>query len=518
TNKYDLLVRKGLYVPAWQAEVDYMTNNTKASIQYVNIPYSSIADEDVTITDADLKDYISSHESKYEREETRNIEYVIYEVIPSKDDTETVRQFMLEQLEVFKTTNDDSSYLRLYSETREPPKYYSDEEIHPGPLTDTIFNCDSGTVIGPYLENGVFMMAKLMDTKEVPDSVSARHILFRVAQAEQYLPARNKIDSLAKAIEEGADFAEIAKEFSQDGSASEGGDLGWIYQGQMVAQFNDAIFYNMEIGQIKTVNSQFGIHIIELLEIKNPKPMVKLGYMISSVVASEETDHKSWAAGLDFSIKNKTIASFRKAAGSAIRSAENLAKNEINLLGLGTAREVIQWSFNQEVGDISDVKRVGDNYIVALLSTINEEGIPDLDEIRTEVQVEVMKEKKTELLNKQIQATNKSDIQALAAQFQKEVKSASDITFINPYITGVGSEPIVAATALGLKEKAISNAIRGETGVYFIMLESLTQPAPINDYSFNQKQLEKVFQGRASNLFDAVRKTADIVDNRYKFF
>jgi parvulin-like peptidyl-prolyl isomerase len=215
-TKYQNLIAKAIYVPKWQAEMDYNEKNTRASIQYVMIPYTTISDSAIKVTDEELQDYVNKHKEQFKQEESRQLDYVIFPVIPSKDDSVRVKKDIDEIYSKLIASPEDTNLIKLNSESGLDKFYYSNEKITSAFVKDTLLKVPIGTIIAPYFENGSYRIAKLMDRREVPDSVNARHILIRVEPGADTVAARKKIDSIYTAFLAGSSFDSLAMRFSDD--------------------------------------------------------------------------------------------------------------------------------------------------------------------------------------------------------------------------------------------------------------------------------------------------------------
>lgn len=519
-RKYLTLISKGMFVPKFQVENEYNNRYQTANIKYLLLPYSAIADSLVKFSDADLENYLKKHEGKFKQEESRSIEYVTFDINPTEKDTLMAEKYVKDQFEAFKSAENDSIFIKLNSDNYFDGSYLNKTQLE-SVMADTFFTADTGTFIGPYLDKNSFVIGKLIDRKMIADSVKASHILIKVAANENPELAQKIIDSLKNEAEKkDADFAKLAIENSQDdGSKINGGDLGWIKPGEMVAQFNNAIFYQGNEGDLLTVRTQFGWHLIKIFESKKTSMAVKVAFLTKKIVASGETERAMYAIANEFAGKNRTSDEFEKASSSnnlSKRKAEAVKKNDYNVIGIGTARDIIRWAFQSEKGTVSNVFAHDNKYVVALLNGVKNEGLPSVDDVRQELELEVKKEKKAEMLSEKMKGAT---MEGIAKQNNTEVRTANNISFASPFIAGVGAEPKVVGTIFGIKEKTISKPIGGNMGVFVVEVESVTAPDNKMDLSQYKKSMLTNLQSRAdNNLIEALKKNADIQDNRFLFY
>lgn len=521
-KKYQALVSKGFYVPKWQADNEFENRNQTASIKFLQIPYSSIDDKSVKISDNDLEGYLKAHSNRYKQEESRSIEYVAFDVKPSAEDTAKAEKIIVQQLEDFKKSDNDSVFIRLNSDEEFKGDYLTKSQLV-SMMTDSIFKSDTGKFIGPYQENGEFIVAKIAGKKLIPDSVKASHLLIKVEQGQNDEAAKHTIDSLKTLIQKGAKFDSITAKNSQDlANASRGGDLGWIKPGEMVPEFNSAIFYEGKEGDLMTVKTQFGWHLIRINQSKKSTPAVKIVFLKKKITASGQTERAIFAKANEFAGKYRTPEEFDKAATEqnlGKRKTEQIKKNDFMIMGLGQAREAIKWVYNSAKGDISNVFALEDKFVIVHIIGVKNEGIASVEDIRPELEIEVRKEKKAEIIGEKINKAKGVTIEEIAKAMDVEVKTSNNISFAGPFIPGIGQEPKVVGAIFGMKEKSVSKPIHGNTGVFVVFVETIL-PAPQNmDVTQYQKSLQTSYQQRADReIFETLKKSTDITDNRSKFY
>ncbi len=520
-NKYNGLVKKGLYIPKWQAEMEHFSESKTANIKYISIPYGDIGDEEISFDDNDLNEYIKRNKSQYKQEESRTIDYVAFDIIPSPEDTEKVSKWINNQLDPFQKADDDSLFVRLNSDEPFDNAYLRLDELTTS-MKDSLFKIDTGVVIGPYFEDGSYKLTKLLDRKKIADSVKVSHILLQYQDAPTFAQAQKDLDSLKKLVESGVDFAELARDNSRhEATASQGGDLGWVKPNELWKPFNDAIFFRATKGDLKIVNTQIGMHLVKVEESTPGSEAVKTANVVRTLSASSKTGRAVFSKANEFAGRNRNLEAVKAAAeeaGMVVKSAENIKKNANFVQGLGQTRDIVKWAYKASEGDVSKVFSVDDKYVVVILTSVQEEGQKPLELVRTEVEIEVKKEKKVAHVKDKISGTDGLD--AMASLFNQTVRSASNLTFTNPRSTEIGSsEPKLIATCLGLQQGEVSEPVMGTNAVFIATLESVNEPASLQDYSTKQRLLSTTFQSNVDfYLFDAMKEMADIEDNRFVFY
>jgi peptidyl-prolyl cis-trans isomerase D len=530
-QKYLNLVSKGLYVNKLEAKTDHWSKNKSVDIKYIGEKYTTIPDSSVSITDSDIEDYYKSHKEEYKQEESRDLAYVAFKVEPSQDDKQYAQEWIEEIKPEFESTDNIEQFLRINDpENPFDRKYYKENEL-PTNLAVFLFNAEIGEVYGPYLEDETYKLVKLLDTEYLPDSVKARHILKRPQSqnAEAYRKARNTIDSLKQLIEEGTDFAELAEEHSDDGTAEKGGDLGWFEQGQMVRAFNDTCFFG-SVGDIKVVESQFGVHLVEILDKAPDTLRVQYATLNRKIEPSKETRDNVYSEAARFAAKYNTGTRFEQGVseeGVIKKLANNIAPLEKNIAGLEQPRPFIRAAYKTGLNEIirdeqnNPVFELGDQFVVGKVTAIREEEYSPVEQVRSMITVEVTKEKKAGFIKSKFEEayTGANNIEAISANLGLEVKEASNIRFSSYQIPGLGFEPAVIGTALSLDENEISRPIEGRTGVYIVSAFNVKNLPETDDYSSSRKNLARSVRSRANyQVYDALKDKVEVEDKRSKFY
>ncbi len=538
------LAAKAIYVPSWQAQMIANDESKTRTAAYVKIPLDAIPDDEVTLEDQDYKAYLQEYGWKYKQdEEVRRLQYIVFEVKPTAKDSMKIRQKLEEDIAQFKTTSNDTLFIQNHNGTFDGA-YYKKSELSPL-VADTLFKMPVGEVYGPYVEADQYKAVKLLDRKVVPDSVRARHILIRVDQnssPQQISQAFATIDSLKQLIEEGkASFDSLALQFGQDGTAAKGGDLGFAAPGQMVKPFNDLIFFEAEPGKLYTVTTQFGLHLVEVTDRKfiNKDEAVKVGYISRYITPSQETQKTVQLKALELAESYKKWDELVKAAKQKypdikVQTSNPVKRNDYFISGLGggnTSRDMVRWAFGDDPnledpqpGDASPViyryqhpeRLYYEKFVVAGLKGIQKAGIPAVQEVKEEIEQDVLNWKKAQVIAERVKG--KSDLSSVAAQFQLQVDTAANVKFTASSVQGIGPEPKVIAAIFLTPLTSVSDPIIGDSGVFLVKpLEETPQPAMAVD-QVRRLQLTSLQSNVRARFMQALRKKARIKDYRANFF
>ncbi|WP_167617576.1 peptidylprolyl isomerase [Maribellus sediminis] len=528
-SKYANMVGKGLYVTTQEAENTLQASSKTVNFDYISLPHSTVSDDEISITEKDLKDYYNAHQEDYEQEQSRRIEYITYPVSPSADDYADAEKWINDIKSDFAETDDNVQFVNANSDVAFENVWEKRDDL-PENIATWIFDegAQVNDVFGPYPDGETFKLAKLHKSEMMPDSVEARHILLQVTTQAELLAAQALADSLKTMIEKGADFAQLARDNSVDqGSAINGGDLGWFQRGQMVKPFEDAAFNNKK-GEVTVVTSQFGIHIVQTTQLGKLTPQVQVAYLVRNVIASTKTYQNVYAKASEFAGNNTSREAFDAAIAEQklTKRVANVGENDRQIVGLENARQLVRSAYEAEENSIlqttqgSPIFELGDNFVIAVLVQVTEKGIAPLEDVKPRVELAVSKEKKAEVLVEKAKAalSGNSDLASVAAALDTEVKSANSINFNSFSIPGVGLEPAVIGTVTSLNVDQISAPIAGNNGVFVVVVTSETQN-PAGDIAAEQNRLAQTLNYRAAQqAFQAHRDAVEIVDKRSKFY
>ncbi|TAK49638.1 MAG: hypothetical protein EPO28_00505 [Saprospiraceae bacterium] len=536
------MVSKGMYTPGWMAEMISSDQNLLIDFNYVQVPFDEIENSEVTLEDADYKAYFEENKNQFIMdEETRKLEYIIFNVVPTPEDSAAIKDNITHLIDDFKTTKNDSLFVENNYGSLDAV-YFKKETLSTA-IADTIFQMAKGSVYGPYIDGSAYKAVKLLDKKVIPDSVKARHILRKANDQTTLVAAMKTIDSLKNLIETGvATFDSLAANFSQDPSnANKGGDLGFFGQGRMVKEFNDACFFNSVPGKLQSVVSKFGVHLIDVTDRKfgdKREESVKVAYISQEIVPSQSTQDNVREMALQMQETHPTIEDLRKAAtekGIDIETSPWLKKNDYASGSLSAgqgAREMIRWAFGVDpnvkvpkTGDVSpqvySLQNQGQffisKFVVAALQSIRPAGMPTYKDVKDEIEPLVINRKKGDIIKQRLQG--KTDLTTIANTFSTKVDTATNISFASAFLPNAGNEPKVVAYAFKVDLNQLSEPIVGNAGVFVI----LPTNKPIAPASPNIVQVRLTSQQSTrglirSRLMPAMRKKADISDNRSRFF
>jgi len=522
-QKYLTIVRNGLYVNSLEAADDYMAKNKLVNFKYVTTDYASIADDKVTLTEDDYKSYYDDHKNQFKnQQELRSIDYVAFNGSPSADDSAAVKASLAKLIPEFKSTPNDSLFVALNAETKANMAYQKKGVL--GKALDTVmFNSPNGTVYGPYFANGSFNIAKLIDARFSPDSVTARHILLNPTAEGGMDKAMAKADSLKKLIQSGKKtFADLAQANSSDKtSAVKGGDLGTLGRGAI--PFLDDALFNGKKGDLKIVNSQYGVDLVEVVNQKGSSKVVKVAIVDKPLTPSSKTQTTAYSKAQGFlaSLTKDNFDEVVKQQGLTKKTAADLTGTSSGAQGLDNARELVRWAFNDaSLGDFTDkVYSAGDQSIVAKLTEVKPVGILSLENVKKQIKPMVLNMVKAKMLTAKYEEALKSasTIDQLAEKTGSKVVPVENIVFANPVLPGAGQENKLVGSIFGSQPNKLSKPVEGDKGLYAYVIDSFTNPAPMTNALRQKEQLGQVLEQRAQGgILESLKDKASIKDYRAK--
>ena len=526
-EKYISLLSNSVYIPKWMAEKLNSDRSQVATISFVNLPYQTIKDSSITVSDAEIEKYLDSHKDLYEQPESRSISFVSFNAAANAGDSATLVQQVAGLKNEFATTKDIDGFLaRNGTETGYEDAYVLKSKLT-GARKDSLIAAPKDAVVGPYLDGSDYVLARLIDSKTMPDSVRARHILVAMIDQKTRQPimedstGKNKIDSIKSLIDHGQSFDSVAAHLSDDqGTRAKGGDLGYFPQGQMVKEFNDFSFSG-KTGDKKIVRTQFGFHYIEIMDQKGFEPAYKIAYLSKKIEPSTETDATASGAASQFAGESRNQAAFdaNGQKGNLKRqSAKDILPADFSIQGIGSNRSLVKWIYDSKLGEVSESFPVGDKYIVALVTEINTKGTMSVAKARASIEPILRNQKKAEILAKKIStAISLETVASLAGQ---TVYTGDTVSFASPYIPNIGAEPKVIGAAFdkSLVGKPVSAPIPGNGGVFVIKVETVSAKASldggVDQFRQNQVQMQESMIQRGA--LESLKKLANIKDNRSK--
>ena len=506
-DKYNTLVASSFNYSNVDATAAFEAKKV-ANISYVNQPYYTLADSLFTVSDSEINAYYNANINLYNNaEESRKLNYITFLVEPSASDFENIKTWIEGLYNEFSSSND---FVALCNQNSDQP--YSDIALSKNKIDSDFrefaFSGKAGETTLPRLYGNTYKMARIVETGiSAPDSIKVRHILVQT---------QAKADSILAALKAGADFAELAKNNSLAGTSQNGGELGWMSEGDFDAEFSKACFKGK-------VNKAFSfpfsgmVQVVEITEATKPVQKVKLCVLARKVEASSQTYGIIYNNASQYLANNTTAEAFVDSA----KAEQGLFLRTIQLTGADNAvadlkdsRQIVRWAFQHKAGEVADqVFECGDRFVVAMLAEVNPKGNKSLESVKSDVKLAVMNAKKAESMIADMQAklAGSDDISVLG-----QVKTADNATMNSAFIPGIGREPKVAGAIPSLITDGGIKYVAGNNGVYVLKLNNAPAAGEINiQYEINNLSSRTPYQ---MMIFEALKNQSEVEDNRVNFY
>jgi peptidyl-prolyl cis-trans isomerase D len=525
-TKYDELLGKSTYITRAEAERAYQKENESADVEYLYIPYYSVTDSLVSPSDAELRNYFNENIEEYKTDASRTISYVSFELLPSGEDSTYIREEIEELKKEFSNVEDDSAYARLNSDRSNSYKTYPIAQL-PKILASNTNILKDGDVIGPFIEDGAYILYKTSKIYEdTISSIKASHILIEAEDDSDAADANAKKEAreVLQKARSGQDFAELAKDYSDGPSATRGGDLGWFKEGQMVNEFNEAVFAKSGTGVInELVKTEYGYHIINVTEEKTAKTY-DIATIHRDILPTESTRDNLYRKADLFAASNKNYAEFSAAAKEQIynvRTSGKMSPSQRSIGTLGAARPIVRWAFTDaSVGKVSEVFETDTHFVVAVLTNKSEKGEAEFEDVRALVSRAVKEDLKGEKIKEKLSGLSGS-LSEIASSYGADanVYSSSDVKISSNSLPNVGQAPAVIGTIFGIELNTQSQPLEAKNGIVILNVLNRTPAPEVADYNSYKDQLAQSRRNNVSfEIKSAIEEKADIVDERYKFY
>lgn len=536
-SKFTTLVNKSVYVPKFILDNDAAQRESYANIEYVQVPFNTVADADVKPTDEELKKYLQDHKAQFTtKQNARSISYVMFNVKPNAADSAKILGEITAIKDEFASTSNEEdiiNFIGLNSDQQQMPAYLTREQLNAFPNAEEIWTAPTGTVVGPINTPNGYTLTKTMSKATYPDSVKVRHILVRTAQGTQptldSTAAKARIDSVATLVKSGVPFDTLVQQYSNDeGSLQTKGEYTFTLaqKSGISKEFGDFAF-NGAPGSSKVVyvsNSTYsGYHYIEVLEAKNPTTVAQVAVVTKELSPSSEAFSEAYAAANTFTTKADNAETFNTAAKELNvnpMSANGLDKNSSVISGLGSSRDLVKWAYDAKMGDVSNIFTIGEKYIVAKLTGIQQAGVAALtDENRPSIEYFVMNEKKAKAI---VEKHKDATLATLATTYNTPISTADSVNQLQTYIPGIGDEPKVSGYIFGkqVKPNTTSPGLKANNGVFYVNVKN-TFKVPLGERNepMERKMLQSQIEANISNaVITNLREAYKIEDKRGDFY
>ena len=520
-TKYDNLIAQSTYYNSLDAEAEYFNTSSQIDLAYFYIPFFAVSDTLFDVSTNEMRSYLNKNKSDYNQDETRSIDYAFFSVQPSAEDSTFFENEINDIRSNLMSSNiiDDSTYAVINSDSFNPYIKYNPDEL-PADLVGE----DVGFITEPTYENGSISIKKLSKIdQDAQEKARAKHILLRFDDSNKST-VRTEANRILNLLRSGSDFEETARTYSQDGSASNGGDLGWFTDGMMVKPFQDAVFSRRRSGLIpRIIETDFGFHIINVTY-----PKTRTSYFVANIskdiLPSDNTRNNIYRSAelfkLDIKSTDDVFSDYLKENNIIGGNISDIDKNSTEVGTIPNARNVILWSYSDDryVGEVSDVLETDEGYIVAQINEMKDEGTKKLDEVENSIKRRIIDEKKYEYLKEIL--VDYSSLQDLKDNSGLgDIYRSSGISMTENSLSNVGFSPESIGTAFSMQEGELTRPFKIDGGVIVLGLESKVLADTLSNYDDYRNTLIQTNRFNVPlKIDDAIKHFSDIEDDRYKFF
>ncbi len=492
-------------------------NNTTADVEFVMIPLGYEDDSTIVVSDNEIKEYYNNHKNFFKQQASRDIEYVVYEVTPSAKDIEETKTEITELYEEFASAENMKSFLLKNSD-----RPYSEYWFKKGELTSFSSELDNfvwegKTEVSEVISaNDNFYMARVMDSKMVPDSAFVKHILLQGTTADQVA------DSLLTVLKKGENFSNVAALHSADqGSAANGeiGSIGWMTQSYLIPGF-EGVFLAKK-GEPFIIKTQYGTHIVLVSDKTAPVAKKQVAILEKEILASRETFADYYNKANQFATAAAgSYENYRKAVdtlGVYSHPVNGMPEGADRLGAIENTKEVTRWAFDNKEGKVSNIITVDNNYfIITTVKGIHEEGYATLDEVSSVIKETLYAEKlaanKKAEVAKKIEGLN--DLNAIAEKLGYSVSTQSGVAFSS---LTQSLDPALVGAIASAQENVISGPVAGTIGIYVFKVTARETGSFFTEEDAKARMMQENAY-MTQSIIPIMMQDADVKDNRARFF
>jgi peptidyl-prolyl cis-trans isomerase D len=534
-EKYNSLITSSFYMPAKIAEHMSGVSNKVVDARYVVMPFSSVEDNTIKVTEEDYKEYYNQHKNEYTLyENLRDIEFVKFSVLPSPSDIKAINDSVQKTFIEFQAleASELASFVSISSDRVYDSLYYKRDALK-GVFADSLLAGKTvGSFIAPFQQGQNWIMAKITDIEQRPDSVRFSQILVLNSNASKDIKrtpeqAKTIADSLLNVFKANpAAFESAVAKHSDDPEAKNNfGDSGWILDGQLQSDLFDKLKASKD-GDVFVYDlpNQLGHYLIKLKEKTAPVEKLQIAMIVMGVRASDNTINAIRDKANIFLGSAKTVAEMEAQAKKQNLNilTSTVREMDYQLNGTPYCREIIRWAFDEktELNAVApEVYELTDMFLVVALKDKKEKGVMPLEQVKSYMESQVKMEKKAEILMEKAEkllASNKT-IENFASAAGLTIDSAMAVDFANPYFAAAGPEMRVIGNLSSASKTGLQKPVKGFNGVYVLNVDKqYTRPTKEDPRLIQQQFRTKSFQ-KAQMLMQVLQMEADI-KNHFTFF
>jgi len=522
-RKFGILVASAILVNDLEVKAQVENNRTSVDFDYVAQSLYMIPDEEVSVSDTEIQQLYNERKNGFKQEEAKVISFIAHPIAPSPEDYQAVESKLtaLKEQLIFGNTAElvqfnsdmDAPYINAY-------RAYTDLNVTQKQLVDAN---SVGFVEGPMLIGDTYHLYKIESEKVAPDSVKLHALMLPAFESEEKM--NQLTDSLIRVVKTGTSFTEMASQLS---NGQTDGDIGWFTEVMLVSQvdvqFKDAVF-NAPINTPVVAKSNTGSFLIQVTEKTKPVKKYKIADIQIRVTPSQETKTRLYNELSQFISLNRSLTALKENAGTAgfnIQTGVEVTKEQINIGNIQGTRQIVQWTFNNKKGAISDIYECQDReyFVVAAVENALPAGFRPLASVSELLKRELLNKKKGEKLAADLKSKNFTTLEQYAEAMNTIPQSVKFVTFGTPFVSGgIGNEPIINAKAPLAPLSQVTEPFAGKNRVFVIAVTDKREEDTSEE--IQREQIQRQNMSRAYQLVQSpelLRENAKIVNNFSRFF
>lgn len=530
-QKYSTLINAGFYMPKALAAKVAEYAGTVANVRVVSMPFSSVSDDEAAVADADYEKYYNEHKAEFRvREELRDLEFIAFPVNPTQQDLADIQEQVNKVWAEFQTVPADEVAFFVNAESdRSYDSSYRRASTFKAPFDEQIAAAKDGDMLAPVMAGNEWMMAKVISSAVRPDSLRASVVYILNQNAGGNImrsdaQAKSLADSVLALVNGNKmTFEQAVEQFSDDPQKGETkGDMDWQLDGGY--GFLNEELVNRPVGSCFVFEHPQGVgyFLVKVTDKTKAEKKYRVALITREIAASAATNRAVYNEANRFAGQNRNITDFTAAAQQQNLQVRNARVTMMsnNLSGIGNARSIVQWAFNEDtkVGAVADqVYECDGMFVVVALKDVFKKGFATLEQVRPMIEQAVRLDKKGELLMARADEAVKAaqDITSIAVKLNTTVDTIDSVSFADYYFDRYGMEPKVQA-AISAKKSGLVGPVKGASGVYMVQIDSKAPRAAADGQV--TMQLEQGYRSKARMASQVLREQAKIVDQRNKFF
>ena len=520
-QKYTTLLSKAISANKLDAQESFNETAETSNIVYAMQSYSTIPDSTIQVSQSEIDKLYNDRKESFKQKEAKVLKYISVDIRPSQEDYDNVQKDIEDLKNEFSTSEKVDDIVNENSDVPYVDAYFTDKAFDAS-LKQFATTASVGDVYGPVFENEKYRMFKLVAKTEAPDSVKVSHIMLAgKSEAE----TKTLADSLMTALKNGSDFAELAKKYSADQAAENGGELGWFTEVTALRgvneDFKNAVF-SSPLNKVTIVKSMYGTHLVKVTEQTKKVTKYKVADIDMAVSPSSKTYSNIYNELNQFISKNQDINKLddaAKEAGYSIVTNQTVTADNQMLGMIKNSRPVIRWAFQNEKGSISEIFECDDKFVIAAIESTLEEGYRPVQLVASSLKSELIAKKKGEKIAADLTAKNLTSVEAYAEAMGANVDSVKFVSFGTRRISGIGVEPNLNAAVSMATVDQVSQPVKGNNGVYVFKVYERNKENKEYDEASQLRTIDATNSYRISyQAIQSLINKADIEDNRIRFY